>query len=183
MRPRSKFPTDGSTDWYLANAVLLDFLLLIFSWICPPILPPRNLSTLHRSTRAHHTILQTPLTSKGLSILAELTSVVPSCFLRPDSLSSWGFVNNQLNTRTNPTQQKRSEESFLTTLTLFRLTTPLYVLSQNNRLTHVQLEQLTAMFQHSLSSSTAPPVKVTAATPVTQPLPFVRDVVSGEIFR
>ncbi|MEQ2297803.1 hypothetical protein AMECASPLE_038462, partial [Ameca splendens] len=96
MSPRSKFPTDGSTNWCLANAVLLDFLLLIFSWIRPPNLPPRNLSTLHRSTRAHHTILQTPLTSKGLSILTELTSVVPRCFLRPDSLSSWRFVNNQL---------------------------------------------------------------------------------------
>ncbi|MEQ2259623.1 hypothetical protein XENORESO_014870 [Xenotaenia resolanae] len=96
MRPRSKFPTDGSTNLCLANAVLLDFLLLIFSWIRPPILPPRNLSTLHRSTRAHHTILQTPLMSKGLSILAELTSVVPCCFLRPDSLSCFRFVNNQL---------------------------------------------------------------------------------------
>ncbi|MED6252648.1 hypothetical protein ATANTOWER_014717 [Ataeniobius toweri] len=94
MRPRSKLPTDRSTNWCLANAVLLDFLLLIFSWIRPPILPPRNLSTLHRSTHAHHTILQT--LSKGLSILAELTSVVPCCFLRPDSLSSWQFVNNQL---------------------------------------------------------------------------------------
>ncbi|MEQ2289883.1 hypothetical protein AMECASPLE_037767 [Ameca splendens] len=96
MRPHSKFPTDGSTNWCHANAVLLDFLLLIFSWIRPPILPPQNLSTLHRSTCAHHTILQTPSTSKGLSILAELTSVVPRCFLRPDSLSSWRFVNNQL---------------------------------------------------------------------------------------
>ncbi|MEQ2280943.1 hypothetical protein AMECASPLE_025381, partial [Ameca splendens] len=95
-RPCSKFPTDGSTNWCLANAALLDFLLLIFSWIRPPILPPRNLSTLHRSTRAHHTILQTPLMSKGLSILTGLTSLVPRCFLRPDSLSSWRFVNNQL---------------------------------------------------------------------------------------
>ncbi|MEQ2231149.1 hypothetical protein ILYODFUR_036563, partial [Ilyodon furcidens] len=49
-RPRSKFPTDGSTNWCLANAVLLDFLLLIFSWIRPPILPSRNLSTLHPCT-------------------------------------------------------------------------------------------------------------------------------------
>ncbi|MED6295045.1 hypothetical protein CHARACLAT_027376 [Characodon lateralis] len=97
MRPRSMFPTDGSTNWCLAYAVLLDLLLLFFSWIRPPTLPPQNLYTLHRSTRAHHhTILQTPLTSKGLSILAELTSVVPRCFLRPDSLSSWRFVNNQL---------------------------------------------------------------------------------------
>ncbi|MED6291618.1 hypothetical protein CHARACLAT_025431 [Characodon lateralis] len=96
MRSRSKVPTDGSTSWCLANAVLLDFLLLIISWIRPPILSPRNLSTLHYSTRAHHIILQTPLSSKGLSILAELTSVVPRCFLRPESLSSWRFINNQI---------------------------------------------------------------------------------------
>ncbi|MEQ2246287.1 hypothetical protein ILYODFUR_036868 [Ilyodon furcidens] len=49
MRPCSKFLTDGSTDWCLADAVLLDFLLLTYSWILPPILPPRDLSTFRRS--------------------------------------------------------------------------------------------------------------------------------------
>ncbi|MEQ2305590.1 hypothetical protein AMECASPLE_039353, partial [Ameca splendens] len=33
---------------------------------------------------------------KELSIFAKLASIVPRRFLRPDSLSSWRFVNNEL---------------------------------------------------------------------------------------